>query len=501
VNNPYCEALGIAVPRLESAKDSPDANYFALLIVALLERGAPMTLEQVARRFEQAGIAAAPLALASLKRCKPGRPPIYREGERYSLDPHDDETDLWAFRLGLRPARAVPVAVVRPEPGPLPTPEAPLSPAQLEELLRDPAIGPWSAQRVAICVLDAHGGTMTPRGAVDFVAARAGPRLSEESARYWRAGSAIRVGEDGSWSLETGHPAVRSARQAARDRLAVTRRWAHSRPDPVVQQAVRRRLEREREAHADRLARMTRVIVHAFPPSRPAVVALVDVGRRGLETLAGDEVARAREIIAKYDVIAALDARAQLRALGLDPAGYRLDELGPPQKSYQLNREGRTLRITTALLIQGTCGLSRPLGDPKALMGYLQEGSRARLRRRLEADAKALCALYQYGRLHGGVRLRWGFVDEMLPVPWKHRDEPGLHGLMRRAHESQVPLEVVTGNAPGWAEPWARAERAVVRMAADGWRTWLLGERGAIDSEEVQLARLADDARSTPGAP
>ena len=88
MNNPYCEALGVAVPRLEAAKDSPEANCFALLIVALLEHGAPMTL------------------------------------------------------------------------------------AQLDELLRDPGIGHWSAQRVAICVLDAHRDRMAPRSVVGSVEPR-----------------------------------------------------------------------------------------------------------------------------------------------------------------------------------------------------------------------------------------------------------------------------------------------------------------------------------------
>jgi hypothetical protein len=37
-----------------------------------------MTLERGARRFEEAGIASAIGAHASLKRCKPVRPPIYR---------------------------------------------------------------------------------------------------------------------------------------------------------------------------------------------------------------------------------------------------------------------------------------------------------------------------------------------------------------------------------------------------------------------------------------
>ena len=73
----YCDALGIRVPRIEGATFSPDANFYSLLLVALLERGEPMTLEEAARRFEDAGVASAREALASLERCKPARPPIY----------------------------------------------------------------------------------------------------------------------------------------------------------------------------------------------------------------------------------------------------------------------------------------------------------------------------------------------------------------------------------------------------------------------------------------
>jgi len=63
--NPYCAALGIPVPRIEDARSSPDANDYGLLLVALLERGGPLTLEEVASRFEEAGVAPAREALAS----------------------------------------------------------------------------------------------------------------------------------------------------------------------------------------------------------------------------------------------------------------------------------------------------------------------------------------------------------------------------------------------------------------------------------------------------
>jgi hypothetical protein len=49
--NPYCEVLGIQAPRLDVVRSHPAANTYALLIVALLERGAPMMLEDAARRF------------------------------------------------------------------------------------------------------------------------------------------------------------------------------------------------------------------------------------------------------------------------------------------------------------------------------------------------------------------------------------------------------------------------------------------------------------------
>ena len=72
--NHYCKAMGIEPPRLESVKDHPDANFYSLLIVVLLERGGPVTLEEAALRFESAGVAPAAQALQSLKRCKPGAP-------------------------------------------------------------------------------------------------------------------------------------------------------------------------------------------------------------------------------------------------------------------------------------------------------------------------------------------------------------------------------------------------------------------------------------------
>ena len=479
--NPYCEALGIQVPSLEVAKNSPDANYYSLLIVALLERGEPITLQEAARRFEEAGVTTADRALASLKRCKPGRPPICRDGDLYALDPHDDEADLWAFRLGLRPPKAAALRVVRQDPGPLPSPLDQLTVAHLDEAWRDGVPSNWSAQRVAICVLDAYGAPMQPHEVVAFVALRTQwNRLSASSARYWHLGAAIRVRDDGFWELNLKHDALQSARQAVRERIATARRCAHMRPDPAVLAANRKHLERKRQAHAERLARLRRVLIHAFPAKKPEAIVLLDVGRRELATFVGEEIGKAREKVLDYDIIAAVNVRSLLRTLEFEPGERRLGELGPPQKTKRLNKRGRTLRITTGLLVQGSCGISRPFGDEKVLRRYLRDGKYPKLRRRLEADAKSLFALYQYGRLHGAVRLRWGFLDEKIPAPWVHRDEPTLYNLMERAQELRVPLEVVVGSAPGWTDPWSRVQRAYVQKEERGWRWWLVDEQGYV---------------------
>lgn len=143
------------------------------------------------------------------------------------------------------------------------------------------------------------------------------------------------------------------------------------------------------------------------------------------------------------------------------------------------------------MLIQGSCGLSRALGDPAKLRTYLDRGQLTQLRRRLEADAKALFALHEYGRLQGTVRLRWGFLDERFAAPWSHRDEPTVRDLLRQAHDLGVAIEAVVGAAPGWEDPWARAQRFTVERGDQPWKLTLLGDDGAIDVGDVQLARLA----------
>jgi hypothetical protein len=490
----WCQTLGIERPKLEAVANHREANTFALLLIALLERGGPMTLSEVAARFEGAGIAERSNALLSLQRCKPGRPPVYREGDLYHLDPHDDELDLWVFRLGLRPPKVARAAPSAPQAVPLPGPDVALTPDELDEAWKDASLLNWSAQRLALAVLDADGGPLPPAEVVAALARRTRWHgLNEGSAKFRRQGSAVLVLDDGRWAV-AGEAAetLRQVRIALRERLALVRRNASMRLDPAALEATRAEWERKRAAHGAELARMSRALLVAFPRADPRAAALLDVAKHTIATFVDEHLDDLRARLAAYEIVGGVDIRALLRALDFEPGERRLAELGPPQKTKQLNRRGRTLKITTALLVQGSCGISKPFGDEGKLAEYLAKGEITKLLRRLEADAKSLHALYEYGRLHGAVRLRWGFLDEFIPVPWVQRDEATLHDLKRSALTMSVPLEVVVGSAPGWSDPWSRARLAHVEQEPNRWRDWLVDEDGhVIDEAEVQRARLS----------
>ena len=67
---------------------------------------------------------------------------------------------------------------------------------------------------------------------------------------------------------------------------------------------------------------MQRVLIHAFPAKKPEAVVLVDAGRREITTIIGEEIVKAKEKLADYDIIAAINARVgpTRRASGNNPS-------------------------------------------------------------------------------------------------------------------------------------------------------------------------------------
>ena len=189
--------------------------------------------------------------------------------------------------------------------------------------------------------------------------------------------------------------------------------------------------------------------------------------------------------------------RESLYGLGIcDHDRWRLVDLRPPQKTRQLNRAGRKLTLTPELLISGSTGISRPLGDPAKIAEYLAGDHRTRLRRRLESDVKSLLAFYNHGVLHRRVRLRWGFLDEDLGVDWAEPGDLSLHDILEECRDSGRLADIVAGSSPGWNAPWSRAIR--VKVVSFDYTTITVesGETSAIYRDEVQAIRLAPQSES-----
>lgn len=493
----WCQLLGIARPNLDTVVGHTDANTYALLITALLERCAPMTLTEVAERFEAAGVAGREAALASLKRCRPARAPVYRDGDRYGLDPHDDELDLWAFRLGLRgPKIPFTPREPPPPPPPRPAPDVPLTPEELDLAWTGASLySPWSAQRLALAVLDANGGPMDPADVVAAVTARSKWHLLRaEPVQFRYGGSPVVLLPDARWAIRPeGLEQLHKAREAVRVAAEKARARAATQYDPVAQAERRAALEALKRSHAAELARLRRALLVVYPPKKPIAAVLVDDSEHTLETFVGEPaLAALRARLPAYDVLAAEDVRGALRALGHDPREQRLHDLSPPQKQIKMSPNGRTVRITPAMVVKGSCGLQKPFTDPDKLDRHIARADHKALRRALESDARSWHALYEYGRLHHWVRLVVDRFEVKLPVAWARHDEPWLNDLKQAALEGEIPLEIVCEGPGPWEDPWADALTVTVEAGDNPWDSQLLEANGyPIDEVYVLRARLA----------
>ena len=498
--NPYCERLGIAMPRVERLVGHREAGLFRLLVAALLEQGRPMPLEEIADRLAAAGVSApSGDLLLSLKKAWHGRDTVHRDPDgRLALNLDARELDFILLVLGLREPRFRSPSVT-PEPEPeLPGDDVPLTAEEVALAFRDASLSAISPLRQAAAVLDTRSGPMAPGEIEEILAGltRYRARIDPETIHWWRTSKLVRVDDGGRLAIDRTAPDLAAMRRAVRklERAAILRqrRKEDWRRAETERKGWRAEEDRRQAAVA---ASLRRAVLRAVPDAaHPEAIAIVDVAKREVASLAGAGLAAAPHLLSRYDVLAGLHVRDTIHALGLDPVRFRLADLKPPQKTWRLNRRGRTLAITPERLISSTTGISRPFGDPARVAEYLGRGDHAKVARRIESDAKALHAFYRYGALHGCVRLRWGFLDEVLGVDWTLPGEPLLYESLKRAAEGGTEVELVVGAAPGWSDPWARARRArivsiepwtvTVSFSGDAWRT-------RIDQRDIQAVRPA----------
>jgi hypothetical protein len=495
--NKYCERLGIPVPCLDDVVAQGTAKLFHLMVAALLERGSAMTLDEIAERLEYAGVPAKTGDIAySLQKAWHGMQPVYRDATgRFGLNLDALELRHLLWTLGLNRSTEPPPAA---PPLPPPSDDVPLSAEEIDAAFRDRSITNLSWTRQAAAVLDA---LQTPMTAEEIEAFLAGLTTTRTKLRPHDLPSKS--------ELFLTDEAMRLTQNPTAPGLFAMRRAIRKLSHPVLTQRAQRAVWEERYAirraeldaearrEAEIACRLRRAVVRVLPSAEePEAAALLDVGQRSIRTFFDRELTTLKGELERFDVIAGLHIRDTLLALGVDADRFRLVDLKPPRKSMRLNRVGRTLQITPEILISGTTGISRPFGEPEKVARDLFERNHPKLARRLVSDVKALYAFYQYGVLHGAVRLHWGFVDESLATDWALPGEAGLYSQLKSAIESGAAVDLVVGSAPSWTDPWSRTRR--VRVVEVGPFDVLVTEgegrtRLSIARSDIQAVCLVPD--------
>jgi hypothetical protein len=498
--NNYCTRLSVPVPRLEDFVGRRDIKLFDLLVVALLEHGAPLPIELLAGHLVAAGAESETGDMAySLQKAWHGMQPVFRDAEgRLGLDFSSPELNRRLRRLGLKGGgKERNLADLEPAPAPIPD-DTPLTEDEVRWAFGQRSLFGYSALRQVAAVLDSVGKPMAVADLDAYLSRLTSHRstFQEETIASWRKAYVHRDVEGALW-LDRTAPEVPAMRRAIRELGAGSRerelraeRWKRDSEERQVD------LAQERAQTRQAAAGLRRAVVRVVPDKGPvAAAALLDIGSRVIRTFVGEELAELPGELEPFNVVAATWVRESLHALGVtDVDRFRLVDMKPPRKTRQLNRQGRKLAITPELLITSTTGISHPLGDPAKIAAYLASGDVAKLRRRLESDVKALFAFYQYGVLHGCLRLRWGFLDETMPVEWAVPGDPSLYETLETFRAARQIVEIVWGSAPGWTDPWSRARRVTI-AALEFWTVVVEadGQRWEIPRHEIQAVRAALD--------
>lgn len=493
-HNPWCERLGVPVPQVEALARKKGVMLIQLMVGALLERGAPMTLTEVAQRLAAAGVSPATGDLPySLRRAWKGQTPVVEGGDgrlRLDLDASRLRTMLWELGLRQRAQRqhALPAVAPPPPKGD----EVPLCSDELEIAFRGRSLYAVTSLRQAAAVLDVAG-TALRWEVIEARLAALSPYRHKlnppESPSWWKGLVSV---QDGMLTLNRDDPGLGSMRRAVRklaEPVAALALQAEQRAAALAE-ATRLREERARLA-AQKASATRRALVIALPDAaHPQALALLDLGDGSVMIWTGGRLSEAAGALERYDLIAAPQARALLEALSLDPERWRLADLKPPQRTLQ--RAGRVLWLTPELMLTSTLGIQKPLPDPEAVTAALTSGDERAIERLLRATLRVYHALYTYGLLQHSVLVRHGRNLETLPVDWALPGDPHLWSVLNEAEETGRPVAFVIGKLPPGLDLFATARQGTF-LSKDRWTVTLLegGAPVALPREKILAARLA----------
>ena len=506
--NRYCRRLGLGVPDLDTAVKTPDVTIAQLMALAVLEAGGPLTLQAIAERLQRLVLPPRLQSaghLASLRKAWHGQPPLVRDASdgRFYLNLLAYHDIRWLAYV----AGCFGVPFTRPEPAvfQLPADSVPLSQADVEAAFRDRTLYGYSSVRRAAAMLEAAGGGPQSLDALNAGLAALsdyGAGIDDRAVRLWKS-DLVLIGPDGLLHLNAASPHLPALRRDIR-RMAAPRLRQQAEAERLRAWRAEHEVVRdEEEQHAVAEARsVRRALVHIVTvDGLPRAAAVIDAGPRAqrlfLDTSMGDLPA----CLDAFDFLAGVDIRSSLRSVGVDPDRWWLAELRPTQRTFRPSDQ-RPVAVGLSTIVHATTGTGGVPADVAVWKRLLAGRSASRLASRLEAEAQALFALYQFGALHGGVRVRRRTDERLLPVSWSLHGDPDFEAFVRASIRRWVPVDIVIGPATGLADPWAGASTVTIverdlhiLFVRDG------EDVRAIDPADVHAIRLSGAAAAEAVGP
>lgn len=466
--NRYCSRLGLPVPDLQAAARFSGVKLCHLMALALLEAGGPLTLDEIAERLGRLALPPrlAPSDLhAALRKAWHGQPPIVRDPSdgRFYLDllAHS-ELFLLAFTCDLRKPLVAPAPVEEPC---QPPDSVPLSEAEVNAAFTRRSLDTYSSIRRAAAILEvAGGGPMS----VDDVNQRLKAfgrwtgRIQEAGIQPWRS-DLVQILPDGMLRLNPSSADVAALRRDIRRMaLPALRLAARGQAFKAQHEEYERAREQEQrlemaDAHKARRALLHVVVLDGVPRA----AATIDVRTRELRLFTGEQVRDLPALLAEFDLLAGVDLRSALRSLAVNPDRWWLADLRPTQRTFRPSGL-KAIPITMRAIVQATTGRRGIPAEADRWEKLVSSSSTARLESGLAAEARALLEFYEYGALHGAVRVRTRPGDDRLPVAWSLPGDPHFHAIIDAAARAWTPVELVIGAPPALADPWASAITATV---------------------------------------
>jgi hypothetical protein len=505
--NRYCERLGVPPPDLTAAVTRRDVRLAHLIVLALLEAGEPLSFDAIAERLERLPLSprlGGANLRASLRKAWHGQPPIVRDpvDGLYYLDV------LAGFEIrhtpGVGPGGAAAWAHAEPDPAVAPRADTdPLTDEEVDAAFRNRWLANVSTVRRAAAIVDAAGAGSLPlddaNRRLEALGGKAA-RIDERTAASWR--SAYLREADGVVHLDTAVSEAaamrRDVRRLAEPRLRQRASGHQARSRRAAFLEVRRADDRRAMDVAGRTRRALLHVVVLDDVVRAA--AIVDAATRGVSLFVGDAVREVPSRLDAYDYLAGVDLRSALRRFGVEPDHWWLAELRPAQRTVRLARDGPAVPVTLQGVVQATTG--RRVPAESAAWRTLLEGTPRRVGARLEEEAAALFALYEYGVLHGGVRARRRAGDYLLPVTCTLPGDLEFWSILRTAIRHWSPLDVVLGPSADLAGPWPSATR-VDLVEQEGRTLYLMAGEAlqVVEAAEVRAIRLVDPAAAADVGP